>query len=97
MSKNGGASDSTWANGSGANNSTFANAVSISTKLSVTMPSDTTEPFFDIYGTGNTMSVNFGNPSFAISSGNTDGSGFGNFEYSVPTGYLSLCTNNLNL
>ena len=97
LSKNGGASDSTWANGSGANNSTFANAVSISTKLSVTMPSDTTEPFFDIYGTGNTMSVNFGNPSFAISSGNTDGSGFGNFEYSVPTGYLSLCTNNLNL
>jgi len=44
-----------------------------------------------------TLDINFGNPSFAISSGNTDGSGFGNFEYAVPTGYVSLCTNNLNL
>ena len=96
LSKNGGASDSTWANGSGANNSTFANAVSISTKLGVTMPSNTTQPFFDIYGTGNTMSVNFGSPSFAISSGNADGNGFGNFEYTVPTGYFSLNTKNLS-
>lgn len=42
-----------------------------------------------------TQSVNFGSPSFAISSGNTDGNGFGNFEYAVPTGYLSLNTKNL--
>jgi hypothetical protein len=39
---------------------------------------------------------NFGSPPYAISSGNTDGNGFGNFEYAVPSGYLSLCTNNLN-
>ena len=45
----------------------------------------------------NNVSFNFGNPSFAISSSNADSSGFGNFEYAVPTGYLSLCTNNLNL
>ena len=38
---------------------------------------------------------NFGNPAYAISSGNTDGNGFGNFEYAVPTGYLSLNTKNL--
>ena len=45
----------------------------------------------------NTMvdSINFGSPSFAISSGNADGNGYGNFEYSVPSGYLSLCTKNL--
>ena len=40
-------------------------------------------------------SVNFGSPSFAISSGNSDADGYGNFEYSVPSGYYSLCTKNL--
>ena len=45
----------------------------------------------------NTVSWNFGSPSFAISSGNADGNGFGNFEYAVPSGYLALCTNNLNV
>jgi len=40
-------------------------------------------------------SVNFGSPSFAISSGNADGNGFGNFEYAVPSGYFALCTKNL--
>ena len=40
---------------------------------------------------------NFGSPSYSISSGNTDGNGFGNFEYAVPSGYLALCTNNLNV
>jgi len=38
---------------------------------------------------------NFGNPSFAISSGNSDGAGYGNFEFSVPSGFYSLCTKNL--
>jgi len=38
---------------------------------------------------------NFGNPSFTISSGNADANDYGNFEYSVPTGYYSLCTKNL--
>ena len=45
---------------------------------------------------GGTMSYNFGgSPSFTISSGNADGNGYGNFEYSVPSGYYSLCTKNL--
>jgi len=43
-----------------------------------------------------TIEVNFGNPPFTISSGNTDGNGYGNFEYSVPSGYLSLCSANLS-
>ena len=42
--------------------------------------------------------VNFGNPAFAISSGNADANGYGNFEYSPTIGgvnYYSLCTKNL--
>jgi hypothetical protein len=41
-------------------------------------------------------SANFGSPPYSITSGNTDGNGFGNFEYAPPSGYLALCTNNLN-
>ena len=41
------------------------------------------------------MEVNFGNPSFSISSGNADANGYGNFEYAPPSGYYALCTKNL--
>ena len=44
---------------------------------------------------GTITEINFGSPSFAISSGNTDGNGYGNFEYAVPSGYYSLNTKNL--
>ena len=54
------------------------------TGLSVGSGSDTSEMFF-----------NFGNPPFAISSGNNDGNGYGNFEYAPPTGYLAWCSKNL--
>jgi hypothetical protein len=47
-------------------------------------------------GLSTTAEVNFGNPTFTISSGNTDGNGYGNFEYAPPSGYLSLCTANLS-
>jgi hypothetical protein len=40
-------------------------------------------------------SMNFGSPSFSISSGNADADGYGNFEYSVPSGYYALNTKNL--
>jgi len=40
------------------------------------------------------ISINFGNPSHSISSGNTDGL-YGNFEYAPPSGYYALCTKNL--
>ena len=46
-------------------------------------------------GTSN-FQINFGNPSFTISSGNADAAGFGNFEYAVPSGHFALCTRNLN-
>jgi hypothetical protein len=41
------------------------------------------------------MELNFGSPSFSISSGNSDANGYGNFEYSVPSGYYALNTKNL--
>jgi len=47
------------------------------------------------YDQTNLMHFNFGNPPYAISSGNTDGNGYGNFEYAVPSGYYALCTKNL--
>jgi len=39
--------------------------------------------------------LNFGSPSFTISSGNADADSHGNFEYAVPSGYYSLNTKNL--
>ena len=41
------------------------------------------------------IEANFGNPFFAITSGNADGDGSGDFEYAVPSGYFALCTKNL--
>ena len=45
-------------------------------------------------GGGATQEVNFGNPSFSISSGNNDGK-YGNFEYAPPSGFYALCTKRL--
>ena len=44
---------------------------------------------------GLTVSLNTGQPSFSISSGNADANGYGNFEYAVPSGFYALCTKNL--
>ena len=44
-----------------------------------------------------TSELNFGNPTFSISSGNSDANGYGNFEYAVPSGYYAICTKNLAL
>ena len=41
------------------------------------------------------IQMNYGSPSFAISSGNADANGYGNFEYAPPSGYYALCTKNL--
>jgi len=41
------------------------------------------------------ISINFGNPSHSISSGNADANGYGNFEYAPPSGYYAICTKNL--
>ena len=39
--------------------------------------------------------INFGSPSFSISSGNSDANGYGNFEYSVPSGFYAINSKNL--
>ena len=40
------------------------------------------------------QTVNFGTTTLG-SGGNADGNGFGDFDYSVPSGFLALCTTNL--
>ena len=62
----------------------------------INLPTAGSEEFYFLPSPYNaTIEVNFGSPSFAISSGNTDGNGYGNFEYAVPSGYFSLNTKNL--
>ena len=97
MSKNGGASDSTWADGSGNNNQAFP-GTSVNGKLSASWISGLVTPFFDVYGTGNKQSINFGNGFFgttAITSAGSNGNG-SLFEYDVPSGYYALNTKNIN-
>ena len=91
-----------YADGNGNNDQTFANAVSISTKLGVTMPSDITYPFFDVYGTA-IMDINFGNGYFGTTAVTTNsGNGYAGaegksiFNYQPPTGYSALSTLGLN-
>ena len=57
--------------------------------------SKTITPCNALNGSSVLAGLNFGNPSFTISSGNADANGYGNFEYAVPSGYYSLCTKNL--
>jgi hypothetical protein len=69
--------------------------------VSIQAPSGTIDGVYYFAGGDNKnsdttrMDFNFGNPAFAISSGNADANGYGNFEYAVPSGYYSLCTKNL--
>ena len=97
ISKNGGASDSTWSDGSGNNNQAFP-GTSINSKLSASWISGPVTPFFDVYGNGNKQSINFGNGFFgttAITSAGSNGNG-SLFEYDVPSGYYALNTKNIN-
>ena len=52
-------------------------------------------PCLEHAGVTYTIQANFGNPQFSISSANSDAAGYGQFEYTVPTGFYSLCTKNL--
>ena len=69
--------------------------------LTITDPTSVQNGFYFIAAgdsnlVGNPVSeVNFGNPTFSISSGNSDANGYGNFEYSVPSGYYALNSKNL--
>lgn len=46
--------------------------------------------------TGTEVHANFGQDSTYVSTGNADENGYGNFEYSPPSGYLTLCSANLS-
>ena len=49
-------------------------------------------------GNGSNIACNFGNGYFgttAVASSNSDSAGLGLFEYSVPSGYYSICTKNI--
>jgi len=95
--------DGQYADGSGNHDESFDNAAFVS----ITAPASTPLGGYFIgfgeskgsTGSGSqntgTYEINFGNPSFAISSSNADADGHGNFEYAVPSGYFALCTKNL--
>jgi hypothetical protein len=68
--------------------------------FAITAPaSNNTGTYLIAYGDagGGTPAIqgNFGNPPFAITTGNADANGYGNFEYAVPSGYYALNTKNL--
>jgi hypothetical protein len=71
--------------------------------VSITAPSSTTDGFYYFASSDNAnlaggtyqFDWDFGNPPFAITTGNEDANGYGNFEYAVPAGYYALCTANL--
>jgi len=71
----------------------YKNGSAIVSDFNLASSSTTVMPFLCI--DNSTVECNFGSPPYAISSGNADGNGYGNFEYSVPSGYYSLCTKNL--
>ena len=84
-----------WTDGNGFDQSDFSNA----TAYALTRDSNDS---FVVISTINgasassyTLEMNWGNPAFAISSGNADANGYGNFEYAPPTGYYSICTKNI--
>ena len=59
-------------------------------------PTNYISPAVSVSAAGNNgAQMNWGNPSFTISSGNADANGYGNFEYAVPSGYYAVCTKNL--
>ena len=86
-----------WVTGSGTTDTDFSNAL----KVDISTPLARHDVWHILCGSGNgsgttgVYSMNFGSPAFSISSSNSDGEGFGNFEFSVPSGYFSLCTKNL--
>jgi hypothetical protein len=87
-----------WMDGSGnTDEANPASAVSISGLFS-----DLYDVAFVAFGDGTgsggaKAKVNFGSPTFAISSAQQDANGYGNFEYAPPSGYYAMCTKNINL
>jgi len=80
-------------NGTWQNSGNPASGGSGTGALSALQSGQTYFPTVSVYNSAH--EINFGSPSFSISSGNTDANGIGNFEYSVPSGYFAVCTKNL--
>ena len=86
---------------SGTNTIQFYKNGSAQGSKNITNVSSTAIGFYNIAvgdytsGAASTFEINFGSPTFSISSGNADANGYGNFEYSVPSGYYSVNTKNL--
>ena len=84
-----------WTDGNGFDQSDFSNATAYA------LTRDSNDSFVVISTTNGasassyTLEMNWGNPAFAISSGNSDANGYGNFEYAPPSGYYAICTKNL--
>ena len=72
----------------------YKNGSAIVSKYAISTSITTAVPLIAISG-DYTIDINFGSPAIAITSGNADANGYGSFEYSVPSGYYSLCTQNL--
>ena len=72
----------------------YKNGSAIVSNYAISTSITTAVPLIAISG-DYTIDVNFGSPAIAIASGNADANGYGSFEYSVPSGYFSLCTKNL--
>ena len=63
---------------------------------SINLPSNDNLDYYFLPSPYNrSIEINFGSPSYSISSGNADDNGYGNFEYSPPSGYYSINTKNL--
>jgi hypothetical protein len=86
---------------SGTNTIQFYKNGSAQGSKNITNVSSTALGFYNIAvgdytsGAASTFEMNFGSPTFSISSGNADGNGYGNFEYSVPSGYYAVNSKNL--
>ena len=82
-----------WYNGSASESTTFDTSNHDFTSLD--FGSEFVMPTISGFAnTSITTEINFGNPTFSISSGNNDGK-YGNFEYPPPSGYYALCTKRL--
>ena len=93
----------TWANsGDPTSGATGTGALSI-TSIAASTPGVAASGWYHFacsdQGTGpDTVDANFGNGYFgttAVSTSESDDAGIGSFEYDVPAGYYTLCTNNL--
>ena len=84
-----------WYNGSASESTTFDTGNHDFSSLD--FGSEIVMPTISAFGDGAiTTEINFGQPTFSISSGNSDANGYGNFEYAPPSGYYALCTKNLS-